>query len=220
MRLLDKSDRITDDKKANDAAYDLGSQLIAAIVNLSAGAETCQEVQDAVDASQELLVSLNFDGAGDYLRPKSKDKDIYSYALDLSGTLNEYNNGNLCNGSPGSPPSTAEGYVHISSLSGTASPGSRGRWSVSITIEVRDEANAFVSGAVVSGIWTEGINGSASCTTDGSGTCTIVKNNIKSDVLSVTFSVADVSAAGYLYDPDGLLGGTANIASTITLSKP
>ncbi len=78
-------------KKANDAAYGLAAQLLAAQLNLSAGAETCQEVVDAVNAAQALLVAENFDGMGNYLKGR-QGRDANA----LAATLDEYNNGNLC----------------------------------------------------------------------------------------------------------------------------
>ena len=95
VNILDKRE-ITgrNKKKASDGAYNLAAQLLAAELNLSAGAETCQEVVDAVNAAQTLLVSIGFDGTGNYLR--SKDGQLYQDANSLAYTLDEYNNGNLC----------------------------------------------------------------------------------------------------------------------------
>ena len=95
VNLLDKREITGNNKKkANDAAYNLASQLLAAQLNLSAGAETCQAVVDAVNAGQTLLASINFDGSGNYLRPK--DGQLYTDANNLATTLDEYNNGLLC----------------------------------------------------------------------------------------------------------------------------
>ncbi len=95
VNILDKRDILSGKKKANDAAYNLAAQLLAAEVNLSAGAETCQEVVDAVNAAQTLLASIGFDGTGNYLRPK--DGQQYQDANNLAATLDQYNNGDLCN---------------------------------------------------------------------------------------------------------------------------
>jgi hypothetical protein len=80
-------------KVANDAAYTLAMHLLAAQLNLAAGAETCQEAQDAAVAAEALLVSLGFDGTGSYLRPKDAE---YQTALELAATLDAYSNGELC----------------------------------------------------------------------------------------------------------------------------
>jgi hypothetical protein len=89
QRELDGNNR----KRASDAAYTLAMHLLAAKLNLAAGAETCPEVVTAVAAGDALLASIGFDGTGTYLRPKDAE---YQTALDLAYTLDEYNNGNLC----------------------------------------------------------------------------------------------------------------------------
>jgi len=91
--LLDKRDIVSGRKKASDAAYGLAAQLLAAILNLSAGAETCPAVQTAVMDAQNLLVSINFNGTGNYL--KAGDA-LYATANALASTLDSYNNGALC----------------------------------------------------------------------------------------------------------------------------
>ena len=60
-------------------------------MNLSAGAETCQGVVDAVNAAQTLLAGEGFDGSGSYLNGKQGAE-----ASALAVILDEYNNGNLC----------------------------------------------------------------------------------------------------------------------------
>jgi hypothetical protein len=91
VSILDKRDIESGRKMASDGAYNLASQLLAAQVNLSAGAETCQDVVDAVNAGQALLASISFDGTGSYLKGKKVND-----ANALAATLDTYNNGNLC----------------------------------------------------------------------------------------------------------------------------
>ncbi len=91
--LLDKRD-VTGKKRANDAAYKLAAQLLAAQLNLSAGAETCAEVVDTVNAAQGLLAGIGFDGNGGYLR--AKDGQPYHDAVALADVLDGYNQGDLC----------------------------------------------------------------------------------------------------------------------------
>jgi Prealbumin-like fold domain len=81
--------------KSSDAAYELGAQLLAARLNLAAGAETCSAVQQAVLDGQTLLDTINFSGSGDYLGSKSKDPNR-AQALSRASTLDRYNNGGLC----------------------------------------------------------------------------------------------------------------------------
>lgn len=99
VSILDQRDADSGKKKASDGAYTLAMHLMAAQLNFAAGAETCQEAQDAALAGEQLLISLDFDGfdgTGSYLRPKGKDKALYYEALDLAATLDAYNNGLLC----------------------------------------------------------------------------------------------------------------------------
>jgi hypothetical protein len=96
--LLDKTNWFSDKKAANDAAYGLAAQLLAAKANITAGAKTCPALSDAVLASDALLTSINFDGTGDYLGPKVKGALLTTRnnALSLANTLDLYNNGLLC----------------------------------------------------------------------------------------------------------------------------
>jgi hypothetical protein len=80
-----------------------------------------------------------------------------------------------------------------------------------------------VSGATVSGSWSAGANGGASCETGANGRCPLVKQNVKSNVTTVTLSITGVAHASLtlIYDaagnrdPDGDSNGTV-----ITVSKP
>jgi uncharacterized repeat protein (TIGR01451 family)/CSLREA domain-containing protein len=94
VKLLSKQDG-NGKSKSSDAAYQLAAQLLAARLNLAAGAETCASVQQAVLDGQSLLDGVNFTGSGDYLGSKSKDPRR-GQALTLAATLDRYNNGAFC----------------------------------------------------------------------------------------------------------------------------
>jgi hypothetical protein len=81
------------DKMAKDAAYGLAAQLLAAKLNLAAGAVTCPAVQSAVLSGQTLLDNIGFLGTGTYLVGKSANRTL---ALDLATSLDNYNNGMVC----------------------------------------------------------------------------------------------------------------------------
>jgi len=51
------------------------------------------EVLDAALAAETLLDELDFDGDGNYLRPKNAN---YGLALGLASDLDQYNNGAYC----------------------------------------------------------------------------------------------------------------------------
>jgi hypothetical protein len=90
VSILDQRDFVTGKKMSKDAAYTLAMHLLAAQLNFAAGAEACQEAQDAALDAEELLDEHNFDGTGKYLRSKHPD---YAYALELAEILDQYNNG-------------------------------------------------------------------------------------------------------------------------------
>jgi len=82
-------------EKPDDAAYRMASRLMAAQLNLAVGAGYCPAVDQAVRAGQLLLVSLGFDGTGDYLSP-GQAPDDREEALFLVEQLGLYNAGQLC----------------------------------------------------------------------------------------------------------------------------
>ena len=115
--------------------------------------------------------------------------------------------------------STATG-MHIGDLDG-ASVNNGSTWTASVTITVHDAGESLVSGATVNGTWSGGLTGTGTCTTDGSGQCSLTISGIRKRDGSVTFTVAGAVHASLTYnaadnhDPDGDSNGTA-----IAISKP
>jgi hypothetical protein len=70
-----------------------------------------------------------------------------------------------------------------------------------VTIHVHTAAHAAVAGAVVTGAWSNGASGTASCTTTSSGACTVQVTKILKAVASATFTVTNVTLAGATYTP-------------------
>jgi PKD repeat protein len=99
--------------------------------------------------------------------------------------------------------------MHVGSLVGEGTPFRKDRWAANVTITIHDQAHASLPNATVTGLWSNGATGSAECTTDGSGQCTVAKGNLKLSVGSVTFTVTDVTHATHSYsweenhDPSG-----------------
>jgi hypothetical protein len=81
--------------RASDPAFRLAAQLLAAQLNLAAGAESCPAVDEAVQASQLLLLSLQFDGTGEPLGLEQSGQD-HDVALFLTEQLSAHNVGTLC----------------------------------------------------------------------------------------------------------------------------
>ncbi len=105
------------------------------------------------------------------------------------------------------------GTLYVYDLDATAAPGKRGKWDATVTITIYSDAGSMVDFAVVSGTWSDGTIDS--CETDGSGQCPITLSNINTrNTDSVTFTVDDVSAIDYVYDP-GL-----NNETTISIASP
>jgi len=101
VSILDK--RSTDDQKkqANDAAYGMAAQLLAAMANTSPIVNaSCRppELATWIMDARELLFTIGFDGTGSYLPPKTDQKELRAEALDLATWLDNYNNGMYCGG--------------------------------------------------------------------------------------------------------------------------
>lgn len=101
--------------------------------------------------------------------------------------------------------------IHLKNLSGASIPASRGRWHASVLIEVVTDGGAPASGVLVEGAWSNGASGGASCTTIGSGQCSVEKSNLKSNVPSVAFTVTNLSGTDMNYDSGGNEASSATI---------
>ncbi len=90
--------------------------------------------------------------------------------------------------------------MRVADLDATATTKAN-KWTASVTIEVRDDLGAAVSGAVVTGDFTSTGGTNRTCTTAGTGRCTITSAQIAKSVASVTFTVRSVSKSGLTYTP-------------------
>jgi hypothetical protein len=109
--------------------------------------------------------------------------------------------------------------IHVGDLDGTVATVRR-NWNATVTITVHNASEAPVVGITVTGNWSGGTTGSASCTTNASGQCSVTSPNMNSKKTSVTFTITNLSgASGYTYnsssnhDPDG--GDSNGTAITI-----
>lgn len=151
-------------------------------VTYSAGAST------GCSVSGNTLSVTNVDASGTCSVTATKAADAnYNEATSAALTVNL-------------EPASATMYMHIGDLSGVATPGSRGKWNAAVTIAVHGANHNSLANATVSGTWSNGANGSGSCTTDSSGTCSVTKNNLKESVSSVTFTVNTITHSSYTYD--------------------
>jgi hypothetical protein len=92
VRLLDKSTIDTGKKMASDPAFNLAAQLLAAKLNVVAGAGTCPAAVAAINDAQTLLAAVHFNGIShDKLsRPQAANANT------VATTLDKYNNNQLC----------------------------------------------------------------------------------------------------------------------------
>jgi hypothetical protein len=104
VNILDKRD-LSGTNRANDAAYELAAQALAAQMNLASGAESCPQIQDTMLSGLSLLTDIAFSGEGSYLASGGNGKkkrggpdqgQLREQATDLAAMLDQYNQGNLC----------------------------------------------------------------------------------------------------------------------------
>jgi hypothetical protein len=117
-------------------------------------------------------------------------------------------------------PAPAATAIHVGDLdSSTSQQGAN--WRATAVITVHNDAHALLGGATVTGSWSGGESGTASCTTNAAGSCSLTTGQIKRGSASATFSVTRVASGSLTYaasrnhDPDGDSNGTV-----ITVNKP
>jgi hypothetical protein len=105
VSILDKRDINNGKKRAGDAAFALAAQLLAAQLNVDAGAGTCAAATQAIADAQQLLDDINFNGTGSYFKGSNSngkgnantgDAEQAALAHQLAAILDAYNNGLLC----------------------------------------------------------------------------------------------------------------------------
>ena len=92
VRLLDKSTVDSGKKMASDPDFGLAAQLLAARLNIVAGAGSCPAAVTAINDGQALLTTTHFNGS-------THDKLSAAQATQANGlasTLDRYNNNHLC----------------------------------------------------------------------------------------------------------------------------
>jgi choice-of-anchor B domain-containing protein len=105
--------------------------------------------------------------------------------------------------------------AHVGDLDGSSVIANNGKWTASVTVTVHDAADNPISGAQVTGTWSNGASGTSVCTTDGAGSCQVSNGLIRRNINSADFSISSIVASGYSYnaganhDPDGDSNGTA-----------
>ncbi len=91
------------------------------------------------------------------------------------------------------------GTVHIGDLEGTIKV-LKSKWTATVTAKAVDAAGTALASAVISGSWSGGYTGTATCTTGSAGTCSLTTGSMKLTTTSVTFTVTNVALDGFTYD--------------------
>src|SRR5688572_20557152 len=103
--------------------------------------------------------------------------------------------------------------MHVGDLDGTSTSQSN-RWTATVTITVHNANHNPLANTTVTGNWSNGASGTATCTTGSNGQCSVSKSGIRNGRGSVTFTVNNVTRASYTFesashhDPDGSSNGT------------
>jgi hypothetical protein len=94
VKLLSKQTTDTGKNKASDPAFNLAAQLLAAKLNVTAGAAACPLATSAITSAQNLLASVGFNGLSTWVNTMTPAQK--SLANSLASTLDKYNNNTLC----------------------------------------------------------------------------------------------------------------------------
>jgi hypothetical protein len=109
-------------------------------------------------------------------------------------------------GTAWSPPATvaitvaAPILVHVGDLDGSRTVQTT-TWTAKVTIRVHNAGEANVNAVTVTGVWSNGASGTATCKTSSSGVCTVSKGSIPKTTRSVTFTVTGMTVAAGAYAP-------------------
>lgn len=103
--------------------------------------------------------------------------------------------------------------MHLGALDATRTRLSN-HWSASVTITMHDASHAVLDGVLVTVALSGAANGTASCTTDAAGRCTITQARINNKRTALTFTVTGATRAGYQYTP-----ASNDVAASITVVR-
>jgi hypothetical protein len=111
--------------------------------------------------------------------------------------------------------------IHVADLDRTAVSLAKGYWRATVDVLAHDGSHAPIAGATISGSWSGGHAGPATCITDTTGRCSMASGSIPKSARTATLTITDMLQASLSYDatanhdPDGDSNGTG-----ITARKP
>ena len=156
-------------------------------------------------------VTLGADGSFAYTHNGgSSTSDSFTYKVN-DGTVD----GNTATVSVaiGSVPTPAT-TMYVQDLA-ASSVNNGSTWTAVVTVKVLDNLGHPVSGAGVSGHWSAGASGNATCDTltDSNGLCSVRRSSIEKKTASVTFNVDNLTKSPLSYN------SSANLKSSVVVKK-
>jgi hypothetical protein len=110
--------------------------------------------------------------------------------------------------------------MYISDLDGWGVIADDTRWHAQVRVIVQDSTGVVVTGALVTGVWSNNAGQQDSCTTNQAGTCILTDNGLSRETdPTAAFTVGSVTHTAYTYDPtsnqdpDGDSDGTSIIVA-------
>jgi hypothetical protein len=91
--------------------------------------------------------------------------------------------------------------MHVGDLDTNTVSAPRNRWNAIVSVKVHDALGNPVANVDVDGSWSAGTSGGGTCSTNSSGECSVTKNNVKSNIPSVTFTVDNLAHSTLNYKP-------------------
>ncbi len=105
--------------------------------------------------------------------------------------------------------------MHVDDLNGWYSDGKNANFKdANVTIRIVDAGGSPLENALAGGTWGGGASGTASCTTNASGECTVAEEDIHKNDWPVTFTITSVVKASYTYN------AADNVETSVTINYP
>ena len=141
----------------------------------------------ATDLTSPFEATINSVAAGNY--------SLSAKAFDNLGAMNVATSVGIT--VTAAPAST----MHVGDLDATTTPVGKQNWRASVAVEIHTAAEATVAGATVSGQWSGGYSGTATCITTSAGSCTVSTGTVNVKKSHVVFTVNMVNHSTLTYQP-------------------
>ncbi|MCK5478165.1 MAG: hypothetical protein KAI44_04555 [Methylococcales bacterium] len=110
--------------------------------------------------------------------------------------------------------------MSVSDLDATGIAMRGGKWKALVTVKVNDDLGDAVTGVDVTGSWSNGSNGSNTCTSDTFGQCTFTMGGLKSNIPSVDLTVTGIAGTLAYAPEDNIDPDDDSDGTTITVTGP